>query len=45
MAMHYRCREHHETEGIHYYVLVNLGKQLNWSFQHDQLRLNVRNNK
>lgn len=45
MAIYYGCREHHETEGIHYYVLFNLGNQLTWSFQYSQLRLNVRNNK
>jgi hypothetical protein len=43
-ATYYGCREHHETEGIHYHVLVNLGKQPNWSFKRAQLKFNVRNN-
>ncbi|OQD99495.1 hypothetical protein PENSOL_c006G09603 [Penicillium solitum] len=35
-ATYYGCRENHETEGIHYHVLVNLGKQPNWSPKHAQ---------
>lgn len=33
-ATYYGCRENHETEGIHYHVLVNLGKQPNWGSEH-----------
>lgn len=35
-ATYYGCRENHETEGVHYHVLVNLGKQPNWSPKHAQ---------
>lgn len=33
-ATYYGCRENDETERIHYHVLVNLGKQPNWSRKH-----------
>ncbi|KAJ5357734.1 hypothetical protein N7541_004892 [Penicillium brevicompactum] len=34
IAKYYGCREHHKTEGIHYHVLVNLGRQPNWSMKY-----------
>lgn len=32
-ATYYGCQEPHKVKGIHYHVLVNLGKQVNWSFK------------
>ncbi|KAJ6119093.1 hypothetical protein N7471_013044 [Penicillium samsonianum] len=42
-STYYGCREHHVTEGIHYHVLVNLGKQRNWSFKHARAKFAVDN--
>ncbi|KAJ5751475.1 uncharacterized protein N7511_008440 [Penicillium nucicola] len=43
-STYYGCREHHATEGIHYHVLVNLGKQPNWSFKTARSNFIVLNN-
>jgi hypothetical protein len=43
-ATYYGCREHHETEGIHYHVLLYSGKQLNWSFKFARTRFVVEGN-
>lgn len=32
-ATYYGCRELHVDEGIHYYVLLNLGRQVNWTLR------------
>ncbi|CDM26239.1 unnamed protein product [Penicillium roqueforti FM164] len=44
MATYYGCREHHETEGIHYNVLVNLGKQPKWSLKYARSMFAVEHN-
>lgn len=33
-ATYYGCREEHKVEGIHYHVLLHVGKQVNWSFKY-----------
>ncbi|KAK4867288.1 hypothetical protein LT330_000798 [Penicillium expansum] len=43
-ASYYGCREHHKTEGIHYHVLLNLGRQPNWSYEHARSVLLVEGN-
>lgn len=32
LVKYYGCRELHEDGSVHYHVLVNVGKQLNWSY-------------
>ncbi|KGO37682.1 hypothetical protein PEX1_056620 [Penicillium expansum] len=43
-ATYYGCREHHKFEGIHYHVLVNLGKQPNWSYDYARSAFSVEGN-
>ncbi|KAJ5588831.1 hypothetical protein N7537_011509 [Penicillium hordei] len=44
MATYYGCRESHKTEGIHYHVLLNFGRQPNWSFKYARNVLPVEGN-
>ncbi|KAJ5168300.1 uncharacterized protein N7482_003894 [Penicillium canariense] len=40
----YGCREHDDGKGTNYYVLVNLGKQVNWHFRFARSRFLVDGN-
>lgn len=43
-ASYYGCREHHKSGDIHYHVLLNLGKQPNWSYAYARTAFFVKGN-
>ena len=43
-ASYYGCREHHKSGDIHYHVLLNLGKQPNWSYTYARSAFLVEDN-
>lgn len=44
LSKYYGCRELHADGTVHYHVLVNMGKQKNWSYIHMRSRFGVDGN-